>query len=938
MTDGTCVLFNSYRLLNKLRCNASAILGDQMGLGKTVQTVVFASAAHALGLVEHTVLVVVPLSTVPNWMNELRKWCPGMNFAAYVGNASARETCRMYDFPATTAGGVLDVMVTSYEVAMADSRELQKIAWGAVIVDEGHRLKNFQSRLSKTLSTLDTRFRCLLTGTPLQNNLEELFALLHFLDPGKFKDPAGLADAFTAGAEALIAGKGDKNNNGDDGQTTKDDESGAHMDAQLKSLHGLLGAHMLRRLKKDVLEGLPKMRKVEVACQLSPIQREVYADVLARNHKAFNQGAHAREKTSLLNVLKELQKVCNHPFLFLSAEKDTFRAARKSGLAKKVALEAEADRKSRSAELVIAGSPAPPDNPLESALLRSSSGKMQLLAKLLPRLRERGHRILLFCQMTRMLDLLEDWLRASGVGFVTGDSANIPSADQSNGASKKKSQTAHTPVYGRIDGSMPSADRQRAIVDFNTPGTDTFLLLVSTRAGGLGLNLATADTIVLYDPDFNPFVDLQAQSRAHRMGQTREVAVYQLVTAGTVEERIVSMAKSKLAIERLVVKDEKDTDTAKETAVSKKAAEARRGAELAQVLMHGARGIMTDTEDTHGAHDAEDADRRRVMAAAEPTDAEIARLLDRAALPAEVDGEDEDGAAYLGEIGVEGAEGDAEGGAEGGADEEAKGVALVDLLASRAARLGANDSEDTLGQRERREVLPNPHTHGSNPNPKPLTLNHCNVCDGDDDPEGMLRCRGCTACAHALCLGLGEVPAEREWFCGDGECAEVGEPLETRKTSSQQPAAAAALDDADVHMSDGEDVHPGGKEDDDGDEDYTHAEEPEEEEEDDDDDDFHIASLPVGGSKRRKTAAPTKAVDHPPTADAIASVLPGGCGWSACGSGAHRPGAAARDRQKPSPLPPHGYVGGWRRREADVPRVARRATSSADARSPESQG
>ena len=113
-TDGTCVLFNSCRLLNKLRCNASAILGDQMGLGKTIQTVVFASAAHALGLVEHTVLVVVPLSTVPNWMNELRKWCPGMNFAAYVGNASARETCRMYDFPATTAGGVLDVMVTSY--------------------------------------------------------------------------------------------------------------------------------------------------------------------------------------------------------------------------------------------------------------------------------------------------------------------------------------------------------------------------------------------------------------------------------------------------------------------------------------------------------------------------------------------------------------------------------------------------------------------------------------------------------------------------------------------------------------------------------------------------------------------------------------------------------------------------------------------------------
>ena len=299
-------------LLNKLRLGASAILGDEMGLGKTVQTAVFVAASRAMGLLDDKpVLVVAPLSTVPNWMAELRKWCPTLNRVGYVGNAAARETCRSFDFPNTTAGGLVDVVVTSYEVAIADSKELQRLRWGAVVVDEGHRLKNFQSRLSRVLSTLDSPFRCLLTGTPLQNNLEELFALLHFLEPEKFKNPSSLAESFTADAKALsTAGKGKgEGNNGRDSATGDGDDKSEAIDAQLKSLHGLLGKHMLRRLKRDVLGGLPKMRKAEVACQLSPFQREVYADVLARNHKAFNQGAHARERTSLLNVLKELQKL-----------------------------------------------------------------------------------------------------------------------------------------------------------------------------------------------------------------------------------------------------------------------------------------------------------------------------------------------------------------------------------------------------------------------------------------------------------------------------------------------------------------------------------------------------------------------------------------------------------------------------------------------------
>ena len=176
----------------------------------------------------------------------------------------------------------------------------------------------------------------------------------------------------------------------------------------------------------------------------------------------------------------------------------------------------------------------------DAVLLRTSSAKMQLLAKLLPKLRARGHRVLLFCQMTRMLDVLEDWLRFSGVG--------LSSVEGGGGGGRGFDSKLN---YGRIDGTTPSSKRQRLIESFNAPDSRTLLWRRCPRArGGLGLNLATADTIILYDPDFNPFVDQQAQARAHRMGQRREVAVYQLVTWGTVEERIVELARGKLAIEQ----------------------------------------------------------------------------------------------------------------------------------------------------------------------------------------------------------------------------------------------------------------------------------------------------------------------------------------------------------------------------------------------------
>ena len=844
-------------LLNKLARGQSAILGDQMGLGKTIQTAAFCDGARLLGLLSGPVLIAAPKSTVPNWSSELRTWCPTLDCVTYVGGKASREALKKVDFPFPSGptreahswrrsggGSFTDVVLTNYEVVMADASAFRTVRWGAVIVDEGHRLKNQNSALTQTLLSLRCPWRCLLTGTPLQNNLEELFALLHFLDPRRFARPDRLAAAFTARDDDDDAYLDDD----DDGETRVETLS-----AELKNLHALLEKHMLRRLKRDVLRGLPKKRAVEVSVPLTPFQREVYADVLARNHVALNSTVNATQRTTLNNTLKELQKVCNHPFLYPAAEQDAFKAARKSGLAGKLARDATRERRvyrekvARDNETARLGAqllPAPdvggvgkpqhaypdlpdavwidrtrvtppmlPLEPLPATLLRTSSGKMQLLAKLLPALRARGHRVLLFCQMTRMLDIIDDWLRASGVGMERDP------MDPSGMRGRR--------VYSRVDGATPSTTRQRVIESFNSEESVTFLMLVSTRAGGLGLNLATADTVIMYDPDFNPFVDEQAQSRAHRMGQRKEVVVYQLVTAATVEERIVELAKSKRAVERLVVKRGRDeSDVPDESAKSAeigdesrrftKHGSVSRAAELAKVLMHGARKIVTRAAAT-SAEAAKSAAslEKKVNAKCEFKDSEIERLLDRENLPVEADGEDGDG--YLGGVGDgrvhlenDEDEDDAVGRTtdpeeddetrRGGDDpEDLADKQLESLLAERAARLVSAERELLgRGKRERRTVLPTnvfprkgkkrgkdkrASSKGDRASsdtddlfaedPDPF-VTPCFIClDVENDvaaqpapaadretrlsrSAALLRCESCTACAHPACAGVDE--------------------------------------------------------------------------------------------------------------------------------------------------------------------------------------
>ena len=354
-------------------------------------------------------LILVPLSTIGNWEREFAIWGKEMTVLSYVGEAGSRKIIRENEFYVVNEGkhyAKFDVLLTSYESLMADSAMLKKIDWKLIIVDEGHRLKNNQCKLFSLLNNYCIDYKVLLTGTPIQNNLTELFNLMEFLEVD-FKQIA-----------AQVEEKGDKE--------------------ALERLHALLKPHILRRMKTDLQVSLPPKAEVMVPVSLSHIQRMQYKDILAKNYSALSLGT----KTSFNNVLIQLRKTCNHPYLFHGTEPDT---------------------ESKEEEI---------------KLLVEASGKLVLLDKLLAKLKERGHRVLIFSQFTMVLDILEDWLEYKEWKFE------------------------------RIDGDVPGKIRQDSIDRFNSKETSSFCFLLSTRASRLGINLASADTVIMYDSDYNPQNDI----------------------------------------------------------------------------------------------------------------------------------------------------------------------------------------------------------------------------------------------------------------------------------------------------------------------------------------------------------------------------------------------------------------------------------------------
>uniref|UniRef100_A0A8C2HR60 Chromodomain helicase DNA binding protein 3 n=1 Tax=Cyprinus carpio TaxID=7962 RepID=A0A8C2HR60_CYPCA len=479
-TGGTLHLYQ-LEGLNWLRFSwaqgTDTILADEMGLGKTIQTIVFLYSLLKEGHTKGPFLVSAPLSTIINWEREFEMWAPDFYVVTYTGDKDSRAIIRENEFTfddTPVKGGKkafklrreapikFHVLLTSYELVTIDQNVLKSVDWACLVVDEAHRLKNNQSKFFRRLNDYKIDHKLLLTGTPLQNNLEELFHLLNFLTPNRFNNLEGFLEEFA--------------------DISKED--------QIKKLHDLLGPHMLRRLKADVFKNMPAKTELIVRVELSPMQKKYYKFILTRNFEALNSKGGGNQ-VSLLNIMMDLKKCCNHPYLFPVASDEA---------------------------------PKTPSGAYEGAGLTKASGKLMLLQKMLRKLKEQGHRVLVFSQMTKMLDLLEDFLDYEGY------------------------------KYERIDGGITGALRQEAIDRFNAPGACQFCFLLSTRAGGLGINLATADTVIIFDSDWNPHNDIQAFSRAHRIGQANKVMIYRFVTRASVEERITQVAKRKMMLTHLVVR------------------------------------------------------------------------------------------------------------------------------------------------------------------------------------------------------------------------------------------------------------------------------------------------------------------------------------------------------------------------------------------------
>lgn len=434
----------------------NGILADEMGLGKTLQTISLLAYLREYRGITGPHMIIVPKSTLHNWLAEFRRWCPVIKAVKFHGNAEERQ----HQKDSMVQPGKFDVVVTSYEMIIKEKNHWKKFHWRYIIIDEAHRIKNENSILSKVVRMLRTNYRLLITGTPLQNNLHELWALLNFLLPEIFSSAEKFDEWFQIG-----------------------DGGGKEAEAEVvQQLHKVLRPFLLRRLKADVEKTLPPKKETILKIGMSDMQRKYYAALLQKDMEAVTGGA---DRSRLLNIVMQLRKCCNHPYLFQGAE------------------------------------PGPPY--ITGEHLVENSGKLVLLDKLLPKLKERGSRVLIFSQMTRMIDILEDYCMYRSY------------------------------QYCRIDGNTSGDDRESQIDGFNADGSEKFIFLLSTRAGGLGINLYTADVVVLYDSDWNPQMDLQAMDRAHRIGQKKEVQVFRFATENSIEEKVIEKAYKKLRLDALVI-------------------------------------------------------------------------------------------------------------------------------------------------------------------------------------------------------------------------------------------------------------------------------------------------------------------------------------------------------------------------------------------------
>ncbi|KFM65528.1 SWI/SNF-related matrix-associated actin-dependent regulator of chromatin subfamily A containing DEAD/H box 1, partial [Stegodyphus mimosarum] len=487
----------------------NGILADEMGLGKTVQAIAFLAYLKEISI-SGPHLIVVPSSTLDNWKKELQVWWPTVSVICYHGSQESRRELRMQIL--NDEVDEFDVMITTYNMITSSAEDrsfFKRLEFHYVVFDEAHMLKNMASQRYQHLMRVKAPRRLLLTGTPLQNNLVELMSLLIFAMPHMFSGK-------TEQIKQMFSAVSKTNEN----KLSYEKERIDHAKRIMKPF-------VLRRLKREVLKELPPKHDEIKFCPMAETQAKLYEELVAKFSEEVKDREEKEESYSGLGMMMQLRRAANHPLLLRNIYSDD-KLLELSKLMLKEPTHCESDP-----NLVFEDMSVMSDfelhnlcktyKALKSHVLSDddilNSGKFKILEDMLPKFIEEDHRILLFSQFTMVLDVIEEFMNIKGYKFL------------------------------RLDGQVPVAERQQLIDEFNN-NSEIVVFLLSTRAGGLGINLTAADTVILHDIDFNPYNDKQAEDRCHRVGQLRDVRVIRFISENTIEEGILQRAKDKLKLER----------------------------------------------------------------------------------------------------------------------------------------------------------------------------------------------------------------------------------------------------------------------------------------------------------------------------------------------------------------------------------------------------